>query len=418
MDIDPDVDPRSPAPFADPRRWYEEHYQLVHGALRRWGVPLDAVDDAVQETFVAAYRRRAAFSGGSMPAWLYAIARRIASNLRRTEARRGRRRAALTHVQSSRTAPAAPELGAALVVLERFLETLPARHREVFALSELDGLTGPEIARCLGDNLATTYGRVREVRRRFADYCDEPESTLASSRSQRARPTHALVGGFMERLTSSSAAVPVAASSAPVASVAASVGLAAVVLLGIHGAARMASPPVPGVAVAGVHAEAPLERRTPPADAPTQIAERNVEEPRRHDGAPAKGSPRARPKRIAPASGHPPATDSPRPRPRESRVAEPPTANPAPPPKPDAATALSRVAIAIRQSRPAEALSLAKQHARDYPDSGLSDVRAALHIEALCALGRTADADRKADAFLRDYPASAARTRVRSGCRT
>ena len=77
--------------LGDFRTLYRHHYGFVWHALHRFGVPMARVDDALQDTFVVAYRRRHDFSGGSCKAWLYGIARRVASNERRAAHRSARR---------------------------------------------------------------------------------------------------------------------------------------------------------------------------------------------------------------------------------------------------------------------------------------------------------------------------------------
>ncbi len=334
-----------------------------------------------------------------MTAWLYAIARRVASNARRSELRRNRRREALAHTQALRPTQPAPERGAAVVVVERFLQQLPPQHREAFALSELDGLTGPEIARCLGWNLATTYGRIRELRLRFAAHCDDPAATLAAQRKHRPQPTHAAIAAFVDRATAALTA-PVAAAPSTLASVATSIGLAGAVLVGVHGVAEAVDPPPTTTA----------QTAAPTIDRPPNL----------HDAQPA-------PPVHAVASVV--TTVAPRPQPLPARLEHPrPVRRHAERPKaprPPAATetgqqpqsALASAAIAVRQGRAGDALALVDEHARQVPDSPLSDVRAALRIEALCELGQAQAAERDAASFIVDYPTSPALVRVRAGCR-
>ena len=49
----------------DFRAVYRAHYGLVWHALFRLGVPPDALEDAVQDVFVVAYRRRDDYAGTS-----------------------------------------------------------------------------------------------------------------------------------------------------------------------------------------------------------------------------------------------------------------------------------------------------------------------------------------------------------------
>ena len=382
MDIDSFVDLHDP--FADPQRWYEENYALVHDTLRRRGVPESAVEDAIQETFVTAYRRRTTYVGGSMAAWLYAIARRVASNARRAEHRRGRRRQALTVVVPRAPVFADPETGVALSAVRRFLATLRPIDREVFALSEIEGFTGPEVAEALGHNLATTYSRIRTLRTRFEAFCDDPAETLAARRRQRATPAHSSWFVLTTKL------LPVGASKGALAlSTAMSIGIASVTLLGVHGAARALEPERPAAPVvsATVTVEPARKRPTTPREPPP---------------------PPVDPIAITSIAPTPPT--------RRVAVAKPRPAQPAPEPVAAPPVRLEDASIALREGRAADALAIAEAHARTQPNGPLTDVRAALRIEALCGLGRVDAARLEIDSFERAHPDSPMLVRVRAAC--
>jgi len=75
----------------DPQRLsalFHQHYDFVWRSVRRLGVPPDAVDDAAQEVFVVASRRLAAIEVGKERAFLFGTALRVASDARRSRARR------------------------------------------------------------------------------------------------------------------------------------------------------------------------------------------------------------------------------------------------------------------------------------------------------------------------------------------
>jgi RNA polymerase sigma-70 factor, ECF subfamily len=144
---------------------FREHYPFVLRALVCLGVtPIDA-DDVAQEVFVIAHRRRDDFDGDRRPrAWLYGIARRLA---------RSRRRARTTDVLDALPAATVgdPERAAAhsqaLSVALRCLDRLSPKLREVFVLSELEGLAAPEVAQLLELPVNTVYSRLRLGRERF-----------------------------------------------------------------------------------------------------------------------------------------------------------------------------------------------------------------------------------------------------------
>lgn len=75
---------------------------------------------------------------------------------------------------------------------------------------------------------------------------------------------------------------------------------------------------------------------------------------------------------------------------------------------------LERARGALGQS-PSLALSLANQHRARYPSGVLAEEREVIAIEALKRLGRTAEAERRIEAFSRRYPGSAYRKKLDSG---
>ena len=96
------------------RSIFQEHYVFVWRALRRYGVREDMLDDATQEVFVTLYRRdRWATTVGDLRSWLWGVARRVASDQRRSTQRRERLQDALGPVQG------AVHDGAEIAVLHR-----------------------------------------------------------------------------------------------------------------------------------------------------------------------------------------------------------------------------------------------------------------------------------------------------------
>jgi len=75
---------------------------------------------------------------------------------------------------------------------------------------------------------------------------------------------------------------------------------------------------------------------------------------------------------------------------------------------------LERARTALGQS-PSVALSLANQHRSRYPSGVLAEEREVIAIEALKRLGRSAEAERRIEAFSRRYPGSAYRKKLDTG---
>ncbi|HWB77448.1 MAG TPA: sigma-70 family RNA polymerase sigma factor [Nannocystaceae bacterium] len=148
---------------------YRTHASFTWACLRRLGVPPAAIDDAMQELWVTAHRRMGSLHGpASAKAWLYGIARRVASHHRRSERRHRRKLDALGAAPAREEASREDEL-----VIESILAQLDARVREAFVLSELEGWSAPEIARATGANTNTIYWRVRVARQELQSQLGE-----------------------------------------------------------------------------------------------------------------------------------------------------------------------------------------------------------------------------------------------------
>jgi RNA polymerase sigma factor (sigma-70 family) len=121
--------------------------------------------DAVAETFLTAWRRLDEVpDGDAARVWLYATARRVLANQRRSS----RRRAALQErlaVDASCPQPSAADAGETLV--HDALRRLGPRDREVLLLAEWEGLSPAQIAAVLGCLTVTARGRLHRARRRF-----------------------------------------------------------------------------------------------------------------------------------------------------------------------------------------------------------------------------------------------------------
>jgi len=370
---------------------YEEHYGFVWATVCRFGVTPMLAEDAVHDTFVVAYRRRAAFDGQSPKSWLYSIGRRVASNYRRTRGRRESRHAAAADFV--RPAADLESDVSAKVSLEQFLATLSPDDRELFVLSELDGLTGPELATTLGRKLPTVYGRVRVLRQRFALSVAAGETTLQSVKRDRPR---AKASGWMLLQPALSVSGAVGGSTLAAGALA----LAAAALISVGVVANQDGPAdVPFVSEARV---APAAAASEPADAPPAALQ-----PR-----PPTSTALAT---IAPTA---PVERSAR-RPKRPRVRATPVAAPKAEAEYDLAAdtkLLQDANKALRADRPKQALEVLAEHARRFPRPAQPDLRAAIWVGALCAQGRATEATRRADALRAARPNSPMLPRIEATC--
>jgi RNA polymerase sigma-70 factor (ECF subfamily) len=150
---------------------FQAQLDFVWRVLRRLGVIESEIEDSVQEVFlVVAHKLHDYEERGALRAWLFAIARQVASHARRADQRR-RRRDQLSEPPAAFIDPQqSAERREAVALVERFLGQLDEGQAMVFFLSELEGLSAPEIAAALELELSTVYGRQRLARRRFAQF--------------------------------------------------------------------------------------------------------------------------------------------------------------------------------------------------------------------------------------------------------
>lgn len=150
------------------RALFDAEFDFVWRSLRRLGLlPVEA-DDGVQQVFVVAARRIQEVAPGNERAFLFATARRVASDIRRL---RARRREVFAVDEKERDPTPAPDeaLGRkqARALLDEALDQMPEELRTVLVLFELEGMTVPEIAGLLELPTGTAASRLRRAREDF-----------------------------------------------------------------------------------------------------------------------------------------------------------------------------------------------------------------------------------------------------------
>lgn len=377
MLADPDVFER------DFRAVYRAHYGLVWHTLLRFGVEALALEDAVQDVFVVAYRRRHDRRGRSLKAWLYGIARRVAANYRRGDLRRAHRHDELRASVSPIVRPRG--VHEAIHDLDRYLSSLGPADRELFILSELEGMSGPEIAEARGRKVQTIYTRIRKLRNDFAVDVD-----LEQARAARPRATArswAMLAPMLAPAKPAAAGITAVVGSGWFLG---SLAVAAVMTVAAGVARTDASPVARPKPAIETHAPPPPVANLP---SPTPVT----------------------PEPVAPAGQTAP--DGPAPDPKSSP----------PPRKPleaqgatdsldDDTDLLRRASAALTQGRADAALQLTSEHALRFPKSPLSDLRAAVRIDAHCRRGDLERAHEQAVSFLEARPGSPVVPRIKKSC--
>lgn len=168
--------------LADFHQFYVAHADFVRRVVARLLGPGGDVDDAVQEVFLVALRKREGFAGRAQPStWLYAIARRVALAVRRRA--RLRRFFGLDAAPERAAGPTPHQVFEQRESSQRLyalLERISDKKRTVFILYEVEGLPGEEIARIVGCPLKTVWTRLHHARRELQE--------LAAGLDGRSRP--------------------------------------------------------------------------------------------------------------------------------------------------------------------------------------------------------------------------------------
>ncbi len=431
---------------------YRREFPFVWAAARRLGVHPAVLDDVVQDVFLTAYRRWDDLDYEVSPrAWLYGVTRRVAFRYRRTEARTRRRKAVVAQARAGMAHDPQADRDDARDI-EVVLARLEPGRREVFVMSDLLGMSGPEVAAELAIPLNTVYSRLRLARRQLERRAQTrviEEWARGARRATQPPPGQARRSWAL--LLPSLGPVPGAVTGAWISSkatgwVTAAAVVGALVTVGWQTTARAPSTTASRSTTAVV---APVEARhhsvpardsaaAPPAVERTRVAtapavERESVHHRSAGSAPsstrrgvdrAAQPPNERASRGAVGSGavdssalgvgapgasavEPGAVDSSG---LASQVAPEPSALEA------EVAVLDRAASALRQDDVPRSLEWLSEHARRFPRGHLADVRRATRIRALCRLGRDAQAHAEARRLRHEFPNSAVAQRVPDSC--
>jgi RNA polymerase sigma-70 factor, ECF subfamily len=179
-------------------------------AYCRWRAasPSDA-QDAVGDVFLTAWRRLDDLpAGDAARVWLYATARKVLANQRRSSDRRSalqRRLAAETGPHSQEP----PLSDREELLVHEALRRLDPNDREVLLLAEWEGLSSSQMAPVLGCLAVTARGRLHRARRRFRGAYEE---LLAAAEHEPAGSEAPETSGHLHLLRAAPAAAPRAAS--------------------------------------------------------------------------------------------------------------------------------------------------------------------------------------------------------------
>ncbi len=179
--MDPQVEPRPPAPAAPPLAGPEAEFGALYAAhapaiyylaLRLLGDPARA-EDATHDVFLRAWRSLSEFRGESaVRTWLYRIALNHCRNLRQRWYERARAPDPGEAFWNRVSAPDATplrvlelkELGARI---QRALDALPPEYRELLLLVADEQLSYREVAELTRQSVDAVRGKLHRARRAF-----------------------------------------------------------------------------------------------------------------------------------------------------------------------------------------------------------------------------------------------------------
>jgi RNA polymerase sigma-70 factor, ECF subfamily len=162
-------------------------YPTAAAFLRQMGVRAPELEDVCQEVFLQVFRYLGRFQQRSdLTTWVYKICISQAARLRR--------RQRVTRVLEALFGPGEAAAGQASLELSEgeitrrvraALAQLSPRHREVFVLYELEGISGEQIARVVDCPIATVWSRLHYARLEFQRAVDASSADGAWSPPRR-----------------------------------------------------------------------------------------------------------------------------------------------------------------------------------------------------------------------------------------
>jgi RNA polymerase sigma-70 factor (TIGR02960 family) len=206
----------------------EAHRRELHVHCYRMLASFDEAEDAVQETFLRAWRRRGSFDGGSLfRAWLYRIATNVCLDMLRGRSRRVPEQSSIADIPWLQPYPdrlldeiATPDDQPDAVVVRRetielaflaTLQVLPPRQRAALLLRDVLGTSAKEAASLLDTSVAATNSALQRARATMQKHL--PSHRLEWSASAPNADEQALLEQFIDAHERCDAAATVAIAS-------------------------------------------------------------------------------------------------------------------------------------------------------------------------------------------------------------
>jgi len=160
-------------------RLYDRHAAVVLSLCRHHLRSDTEADDALQETFLRAYKKLDRLDRPEgLRSWLYAIARRVCAERRRADSRRARHEGQavirqMNRPEASATAPGQVDRAERMERLDAALDSLPDRERLAIHLHYLEPNPPAAAASALGLSRGGFYKLLHRARARLASLMRE-----------------------------------------------------------------------------------------------------------------------------------------------------------------------------------------------------------------------------------------------------
>ncbi len=161
---------------------FDAHHDAIWRTVRRLGVPDAHADDATQRVFLVAAQRLDDIRGGEESRFLYGVALRVASEIRRRDPSRrvvGGDDLIATLPDASPGAEAQLIAHEARAALDETLAEMPNDLREVLVLVEIERLAVADVAELLQVPVGTAASRLRRAREAFGEAAKRARARLA-----------------------------------------------------------------------------------------------------------------------------------------------------------------------------------------------------------------------------------------------
>ncbi|HZS45183.1 MAG TPA: sigma-70 family RNA polymerase sigma factor [Blastocatellia bacterium] len=151
---------------------YDQYASQVLGLIMRVLTNRAEAEEILEEVFFQAWREANRYDGsrGTVPAWLFAIARSRAIDRIRTRQRKDSKTTSIDdaapagNIADDRSDPEGDSLRSEYrTIVQAALNELPAKQREVLELAYFSGLSQTEIADMTGEPLGTVKTRTRSA---------------------------------------------------------------------------------------------------------------------------------------------------------------------------------------------------------------------------------------------------------------